>query len=104
MKAIRISQNALGFSKPAAELLVPPGQEIRVHDWRAQALFEKESIVLPIERLIDDKHITQDQHAADYQIHSLQFETAEVIYVDGVEMVAGASAMSTTQADLVAVA
>ncbi len=88
-RAVLIGPSTLGFSRPAEQMRVVPGQEILLRDWRAQAMYGEASIVLPIERLIDETHIKHDSVAQDHKLYTLQFDTAEIIYVDGVEMVAG---------------
>lgn len=88
-RAVLIGPSTLGFSRPAEQMRLAPGQEILVRDWRAQAMFGESSIVLPIERLIDETHIKQDAAARDHKIFALEFDMPEIIYVDGVEMVAG---------------
>lgn len=94
-RAVLIGPSTLGYSRPSEPMRVAPAQQVLVRDWRAQAMFGAASIVLPIERLIDDKHIKSDEEISDFTLYDLQFDAAEILYIDGVEMLCGAQELCT---------
>jgi hypothetical protein len=95
-RPVRIGPNTLGFSRPKSEMLVAPGQEIMVRDWRAQMLFGQDSVIMPIARLVDGEFIAQDAQIANYKTFELKFDTNEVLYADGVEVMSGCVEMAET--------
>ena len=100
LRPIRIGESTLGFSRPKAELLVAPGQEVNVRDWRAQAMFGQDSVVVPVDRLVDGTYIRQELELADYLTFELHFDAPEIINVDGVELVAPQPADDFVQSEM----
>ena len=103
-RPIKISPNTLGFSRPATGMFVVPGQQVLVRDWRAQALFNQDTVVLPIERLVDDVLIYFAEEDAMHRVFTLEFDNAEVFYADGVEVVSDERASQKPAKPMVLVA
>ncbi|MEM7723170.1 MAG: Hint domain-containing protein [Pseudomonadota bacterium] len=94
---VRMTRNALG-GRPDRDLCLLPGQMIRVSDWRAQALWDVADAVVPVSKLVDGDYIRHGTTSAgDAMIH-LSFDTEEIIYVDGLEVVAAATQPFTVTA------
>jgi hypothetical protein len=64
-------------------------QPILLRDWRARALFGRAQVIAPLRALADDEHITMAV-ASEARLFTLKFDTAEVIYVEGLEVAVGA--------------
>lgn len=102
LNPVIVAQSALGYSRPESQLFVAPEQEVYVRDWRAQALFGCDQVIMPVSRLVDDKFIKWGQVARTYQTYHLGFNQEEVFYADGVELLsfqhANAKTNSTQEA------
>lgn len=97
MRPVRISANTLGFNRPNAEMLLAPGQEVMVRDWRAEMLFGQDFVIMPIHRVLDGKYIAETKEEADLPAYTLCFDEEEIFYADGVELISG-TAMTKTAA------
>ncbi len=84
-EVISVCAGALGHDRPEQDLLLMPGTMVHLRDWRAQALFGRAQALVPAERLVDGEFVTRAQ-AARKVMFTLEFDLAEVIYVDGVEL------------------
>lgn len=97
-RAVRVGKGTLGYTRPSAEMLIAPDQEVMVRDWRAEVLFSRDCVIIPIERMIDGKFIAQDQDVREHDLYELRFDKEEVFYADGVEII---SKLTTANASAV---
>ncbi len=82
---ICIAASALGHDRPEAVLWVAPDQPLLLRDWRARALFGRESAIIPADRLVDGGYIRRVQ-VTEARLFRLHFADEEVIYAAGVEL------------------
>lgn len=80
-----IGGDTLGVGRPAASLVIAPGQAILIRDWRAQALFGKAQAMIAAGRLIDGELI-RPVAMTNMRLYSLYFDSDEVIYAGGLEL------------------
>lgn len=105
MRPIRVGQGTLGFSRPNADMMMAPDQEVMVRDWRAEMLFGRDMVIVNINTMVDGKHIAQEPELALHDVYQLRFEEEEIFYADGVEIVSDfAEALVETHEDIYAVA
>lgn len=83
---IRISASALGHDRPEADLFVTPEQPIFLRDWRARALYGRDQVMVAAARLVDGSYI-RPERVAEVRIFSLHFDSEEVFYASGLELV-----------------
>ena len=84
-KLICISASALGVEKPEEDMRVAPDQGIHIRDWRAKALKGTSQAVISAKDLADGEYIRMET-AVGVCLFTLSFDTAEVIYANGVEV------------------
>ncbi|MBZ4024019.1 hypothetical protein CKO11_16335 [Rhodobacter sp. TJ_12] len=82
---VRIAPGALGHNRPGAALVLGAGTRVLLRDWRAQALFGAPQALVPVVRLLDGQFITRET-GRKTRLFALHFDTAEVVYADGVEI------------------
>ena len=87
MRPIRVGQGTLGFSRPNTDMMVAPDQEVMVRDWRAEMLFGRDMVIVNINNMVDGKHITEDPELDLHDLYQLRFDSEEILYADGVEVV-----------------
>ncbi len=104
MRPIKVGSNTLGFSRPNAEMLLAPGQEVMVRDWRAEMLFGADFVIMPIDRMVDGKYIAQAEDEAEHTSYELCFEEEEIFYADGVEVVSTTALAKTGKPEVPAAA
>lgn len=85
VEMVRISASALGHDKPEADLFVAPTQPVFVRDWRAQALFGRDSALVEAQRLTDGEYIRRET-VAEVRLFTLRFAAEEVVYAGGLEL------------------
>ncbi len=90
---IRVAPSALGHDRPDQALLLAPDTEVLVRDWRAKAMFGKTQALVPISRLVDGDYVTRVP-GSKRRLFSLEFDTPQVVYADGVEI--GCAAVRST--------
>lgn len=83
--AIRLAAGALGHDRPEQDLVLPAETPVLLRDWRAQALFGTRQAVAPVARLADGDRIAPVT-ALSLRLHDLRFDTAQVIYAEGLEI------------------
>lgn len=98
-RIVRIRSGALGYHRPEADLLLAPGQAVLIRDWRARALYDAAAAAIPAARLADGVFI-RTEIVATARFFTLRFETAQVIYAEGVELACEAVAASACAADV----
>lgn len=86
-RAVSVAASSLGHDRPAADLVLPQGQQVLVRDWRAQALFGKQQAMVPVSRLVDGQYV---RHIGEVEmrVFELRFERDHVIYAGGMEVAA----------------
>lgn len=84
-KLVCISASALGIEQPAEDMRVAPDQGIHIRDWRAKALKGVAQAVIPAKELADGEYIRVET-VFDACLYGLEFDRAEVIYANGVEV------------------
>ncbi|MCB6176960.1 Hint domain-containing protein [Rhodobacter sp. Har01] len=83
---LRVNAAALGaaFDKPSHHHIAC-SQPLRLHDWRARALFGREVAVVAAERLADGEYMHREQ-VSEACLFTLHFEQPEIIYAGGQEL------------------
>jgi hypothetical protein len=92
-KLVCISASALGVEQPEEDMRVAPEQGIHIRDWRAKALKGVAQAVIPARELADGEYIRLET-ALGVCLYSLEFDAAEVIYANGVEVTCTPTAVS----------
>jgi hypothetical protein len=93
VEMVRISASALGHDKPEADLFVAPTQPVFVRDWRAQALFGRDSALVEAQRLADGDYIRRET-VAEVRLFTLRFAGEEVVYAGGLELACSPATVS----------
>lgn len=86
MKPIRIKAGSLGHTRPDRDMIVAPGTQLHIRDWRAEALFGAPSAMVEAHRLVDGEFLSA-QDSQDVTVYELCFDRQHIIYADGVEVV-----------------
>lgn len=86
MHPVKISAGALGYDRPDETLTLGPDTFIHIRDWRARALYDKPSAMVPASRLCDGEFITRAEEEVTMRLYDLVFEKPEIIYADGLEI------------------
>lgn len=82
---VRICASSLGYDRPEVDLLVAPGQQIMIRDWRAKVLYGAEVAAVAASRLIDGDFVRAERLPLA-RLFALRFESAQVIYAEGLEL------------------
>jgi hypothetical protein len=85
-RMVRVSASALGHDRPEADLFLAPAQRLVVRDWRARALYGRDIAIVLADRLCDGDYIRAET-VAEVRVFTLRFETEEVVYAGGLELV-----------------
>lgn len=96
-RAITVGKGTLGYSRPTTEMLIAPDQEVMVRDWRAEVLFGRDAVIIPISRLVDGKYIAEQQEMKEHAVYELRFDNEEVYYADGVEIISKLAALTSDE-------
>lgn len=84
-----IARNTLGQDRPSEEVILPAAQPVLIRDWRAKALFDKETAMVAVGRLADGAYIRRET-VSGLRFFALGFDGDEVVYADGLELVCAA--------------
>ena len=87
---LAVCADALGKNRPEGDILLAGDVEINLRDWRAKALFGETELTVRADRLADGEHIRK-LSPVRWRMFSLKFERDEVIYADGLEVLAPAA-------------
>ena len=98
MRPIRVAQGTLGFSRPNSDMLIAPDQKVLVRDWRAEMLFGRDMVVVNINTLLDGEYIVEDAELGVHDVYQLRFDSEEIFYADGVEVISEFSAEAAADA------
>ncbi|GEM_PF-823496 len=82
---IRVAPSSLGHDRPGHALLLTPDTPVLVRDWRAKVMFGAPQAMVAVSRLVDGDYVTRVS-GEGLRSYTLEFDTAQVIYVDGVEV------------------
>ncbi|SMX42178.1 Hint domain-containing protein [Actibacterium lipolyticum] len=82
----RIAAGALGNEAPERDLLVPPGQRVRLQGKRAEALTGTDEALVPVEMLFNGTTVSKALDVTELRAFTLIFDKEEVLYADGLEM------------------
>ncbi len=82
---VSVGTDMLGVGRPAAEILLTPGQPVLIRDWRAKALFGAATAMVPAGRLVDGRSV-RCVVVPDLRLFTLYFDLPEVIYASGLEL------------------
>ena len=85
LPAVEIRGAALGHMAPDAVLTLPASQMILLRDWRARVMFGQPQVAVPVGLLVDHGFIC-DLGEVDLVLHRLEFDRAEVVYAEGLEL------------------
>lgn len=92
-KLVCISASALGIEQPAEDMRVALDQGIHIRDWRAKALKGVAQTVIAAKELADGEYIRVETMIGAC-LYTLAFDTAEVIYANGVEVTCAPTTVS----------
>lgn len=92
-KLVCISASALGVEQPAEDMRVALDQGIHIRDWRAKALKGVAQTVIAAKELADGEYIRVETMIGAC-LYTLAFDTAEVIYANGVEVTCAQATVS----------
>ena len=81
----KISADRLGDGRPAADTFVASDQHILIRGLLSQALYNKDSAMVPVSKLADGEYIAKCEEQT-LRIYELEFDTAHVIYANGLEV------------------
>ena len=84
---VAIRAGSLGHTRPDRDMLVAPGTEVHIRDWRARALFGADTANVPAHRLVDREFVT-DATPRRMRLYTLVFDSRHIVYADGLEVVA----------------
>ena len=82
---IRIAASGLGDGRPDRPLLLAPATPVLLRGWRARAIFGAPQALVAVARLVNGDDVTRVS-GDELRCFVLGFDTAQVIYVDGVEV------------------
>ncbi len=80
-----VGADMLGVGRPAADILLSPGQPVLIRDWRARVLFGAATAMVPASRLVDGQSVRR-VIVPDLRLFALHFDRPEVIYGSGLEL------------------
>ena len=86
---IRIKAGSLGHTRPDEDVLVAPGAQVHIRDWRAAALYGKPQANVAAHRLVDREFIAE-MPAQKMKVFTLVFDRSHIIYANGLEIVTAA--------------
>ena len=86
---IRIKAGSLGHTRPDRDMMVTPGAQIHIRDWRAEALFGAPTATVAASRLVDGEFLSM-QDKQEVQVYTLTFDRQHIMYADGIEMASAA--------------
>ncbi|MFZ3582357.1 Hint domain-containing protein [Loktanella sp. DJP18] len=86
---IRIKAGSLGHTRPDRDMMVAPGTQIHIRDWRAEALFGSPTAMVEAQRLVDGEFLAV-QDEAEMTVYTLTFDRQHILYADGIEMASAA--------------
>ena len=84
-RVIRISEGTLGIDRPEGDMIVSPDQPIMIRDWRAKAMFGKQTAMVPAASLVDGAYIRAEV-LPQVRFYTLRFANDAVIYAGGLEL------------------
>ncbi|MFN3937874.1 MAG: Hint domain-containing protein [Gemmobacter sp.] len=87
LPVVRVAPDTLGSGRPDAEIVLPADQPIVLSDWRAKVLYGTPRALVAAGRLADGEFIRADR-VAELRIYRLVFDQPQVIYAEGLELVA----------------
>jgi len=85
----KISANRLGEGRPVADTFVAADQHILLRGLLSRALYKTDSAMVPVSNLADGEYITKCEEMT-LCIYELEFDTAHVIYANGLEVASAA--------------
>ena len=86
---IRIKAGSLGHTRPDRDMMVAPGTQIHIRDWRAEALFGAPAAMVEASRLVDGEFLAV-QDTREMTVYTLTFDRQHILYADGIEMASAA--------------
>lgn len=81
----KISAERLGEGRPIADTFVAADQHILVRGLLANALFDTDSAMVPVSKLVDGEYIAKCEEQT-LRVYELEFDTPHVIYANGLEI------------------
>lgn len=100
-RAIAVGKGTLGYTRPTEDMLMAPDQEVIVRDWRAEILFGRNAVIMPIDRMIDGKYIAQQEAMTEHKVYELRFDREEIFFADGIEVLTTLTTADVDTQDLV---
>lgn len=82
---VHVREGALGHDRPEGRLCLHAEQPVVVRDWRARALYGSDVAIVPAMRLVDGDFIRVET-GVTRRVFTLEFDRAEVVIADGVEL------------------
>jgi Hint domain len=93
---VRICGSSLGYDRPEGDLLVAPGQQIMIRDWRAKVMYGAEVAAVAASRLIDGDFVRAERLPVA-RLFTLRFDTAQVIFAEGLELACDLAATASAR-------
>lgn len=81
----KISADRLGEGRPVADTFVAADQHILLRGLLSQALYNRDSAMVPVSKLADGEYISKCEEQT-LRIYELEFDKAHVIYANGLEV------------------
>ncbi len=87
--AIRIKAGSLGHTRPDRDMMVMPGTQLHIRDWRAEALFGQPAALVAASRLVDGEYLAET-NLREVNVYELTFDRQHILYADGMEVASAA--------------
>ncbi len=87
--AIRIKAGSLGHTRPDRDMVVMPGTQLHIRDWRAEALFGQSAALVEASRLVDGEYLAET-NLREVTTYTLTFDRQHILYADGMEIASAA--------------
>jgi hypothetical protein len=88
---VQVGRGAFGRDRPGGATRLPAGQRILLRDWRAQALYGRAQVLVPLSRLVDGAHVVRLGEGR-LRLFTLGFDRPHLIYANGLELASAAPA------------
>jgi len=86
IRPVLVRAGVLGQHRPTRDLVLGPDQRVYLPNWRARVRFGSDQASAPVSQLIDGEFIRQTEASVKVQIYNLEFDTPQIIYAEGAEI------------------
>ncbi|WP_172300279.1 Hint domain-containing protein [Pseudoruegeria sp. HB172150] len=98
LRPIRIRARAFGSTLPERDLLVSQQHRVLIGNWRCDAMFGEDELLVPAKALVNDHSVTVENGTDDVTYYHFSFDSHEIVYANGLEAESfhpGANGLST---------